>query len=161
METKEKLLQDLAKILVAEMRNQLRIAGHVMTGDLVQSVESQIQSTVTTATIEILLNSYGLSLDRGVPPERIPFTEPSGRGGRSLYIEGLQRFAQLKLGVTDNRESLGIAFAIARKHKEKGMPIKGPTEFINKTVKATDQDLQNFIEQWAADIFEAQLKISF
>lgn len=159
MQDKDQLLKSLADILVAEMRSQLRLAGHVMTGSLSESVEERINNTITGANIEIWLNNYGIALDQGVPPERIPFTEPSGRGGRSLYIEGLQRFAQLKLGVTDQRESLGIAFAIARKQKEKGMPIAGATEFIQKTINATQADVAEFIENWAAAIFEAQIDL--
>jgi len=157
MEDSDQLLQNLADIVVAEMQAQIRLAGHVMTGELEQSVEEMIQRTLTGATIEIWLNNYGIALDQGVPPERIPFTEPTGRGGRSAYIEGLQRFVQLKLGVTDQRESLGIAFAIARKQKEKGMPIAGATEFIQKTIDATQADVSEFIENWAAAIFEAQI----
>jgi len=159
MQDKDQLLKSLADILVAEMRSQLRLAGHVMTGSLVESVEERINNTITGANIEIWLNNYGIALDQGVPPERIPFTEPTGRGGRSLYIEGLQRFAQLKLGVTDQRESLGIAFAIARKQKEKGMPIAGATEFIQKTINATQADVAEFIENWAAAVFEAQIDL--
>ena len=128
-----------------------------MTGELVESIESRILSTIEGRKIEIWLNSYGIALDQGVPPDRIPFTEPSGRGGRSKYIEGLQRFAQLKLGVTDNRESLGIAFAIARKHKKVGMPVKGPTQFIQKTLDATEDDIIRFAEDWAEAIFEAKI----
>lgn len=128
-----------------------------MTGDLVESIESRILSTIEGRKIEIWLNSYGIALDQGVPPDRIPFTEPSGRGGRSKYIEGLQRFAQLKLGVTDNRKSLGIAFAIARKHKKVGMPVKGPTHFIQKTLDATEDDIIRFAEDWSEAIFQAKI----
>ena len=156
MEANE-LLNNLAELLKEEMRQQLKIANHIMTGELVESIESRILSTIEGRKIEIWLNSYGIALDQGVPPDRIPFTEPSGRGGRSKYIEGLQRFAQLKLGVTDNRESLGIAFAIARKHKEVGMPVKGPTQFIQKTLDATEDDIIRFAEDWAEAIFEAKI----
>jgi hypothetical protein len=69
----------------------------------------------------------------------------------------LQRFAQLKLGVTDNRKSLGIAFAIARKHKKVGMPVKGPTQFIQKTLDATEDDIIRFAEDWAEAIFQAKI----
>ena len=151
------LLNNLAELLKEEMRQQLKIANHIMTGELVESIESRILSTIEGRKIEIWLNSYGIALDQGVPPDRIPFTEPSGRGGRSKYIEGLQRFAQLKLGVTDNRESLGIAFAIARKHKKVGMPVKGPTQFIQKTLDATEDDIIRFAEDWAEAIFEAKI----
>ena len=156
MEANE-LLNNLAELLKEEMRQQLKIANHIMTGELVESIESRILSTIEGRKIEIWLNSYGIALDQGVPPDRIPFTEPSGRGGRSKYIEGLQRFAQLKLGVTDNRESLGIAFAIARKHKKVGMPVKGPTQFIQKTLDATEDDIIRFAEDWAEAIFEAKI----
>jgi hypothetical protein len=151
------LLQNLAALLVQEMRQQIKIANHIMTGSLADSVESMILNTITGRKIEIWLNDYGIALDQGVPPERIPFTDPSGRGGRSKYIEGLQRFAQLKLGVTDQRESLSIAFAIAKKHKKIGMPVAGPTKFIEKTIDATDADIQKFAEDWAEAIFEAQI----
>ena len=156
MEANE-LLNNIAELLKEEMRQQLKIANHIMTGELVESIESRILSTIEGRKIEIWLNSYGIALDQGVPPDRIPFTEPSGRGGRSKYIEGLQRFAQLKLGVTDNRESLGIAFAIARKHKKVGMPVKGPTQFIQKTLDATEDDIIRFAEDWAEAIFEAKI----
>ena len=156
MEANE-LLNNLAELLKEEMRQQLKIANHIMTGELVESIESRILSTIEGRKIEIWLNSYGIALDQGVPPDRIPFTEPSGRGGRSKYIEGLQRFAQLKLGVTDNRESLGIAFAIARKHKKVGMPVKGPTQFIQKTLDATEDDIIRYAEDWAEAIFEAKI----
>jgi methionine synthase II (cobalamin-independent) len=63
----------------------------------------------------------------------------------------------LKLGITDNRKSLGIAFAIAKKHKKVGMPVAGPTKFIQKTIDATDADIERFAEDWAQAIFEAQI----
>jgi len=152
------LLNNLAALLVQEMRQQIRIANHIMTGSLMDSVESKILSTITGRKIEIWLNDYGIALDQGVPPENIPFTDPSGRGGRSKYIEGLQRFAQLKLGITDNRESLSIAFAIAKKHKKVGMPVAGPTKFIEKTLEATEQEIEQFAEQWAEAVFEAKIE---
>jgi len=157
MEANE-LLENLAEVLKEEMRQQLKIANHIMTGNLVESIESRILSTIEGRKIEIWLNSYGIALDQGVPPDRIPFTEPSGRGGRSKYIEGLQRFAQLKLGVSDNRKSLGIAFAIARKHKKVGMPVKGPTQFIQKTLDVIEDDIIRFAEDWAQAIFEAKIE---
>jgi hypothetical protein len=155
------LLQDLAELLIEEMRQQLKIADHIMTGSLSESIEERILTTIDGRKIEIWINDYGIALDQGVPADRIPFTEPSGRGGRSKYIEGLQRFAQLKLGVTDQRKSLGIAFAIARKHKygsPGGMPVKGPTQFIQKTLTATEEEIIKFAEEWSKAIFEAQIE---
>jgi hypothetical protein len=152
------LLERLAEVLKQEMRTQLKIANHIMTGALSESIESRILSTIEGRKIEIWIEQYGIALDQGVPPDRIPFTEPSGRGGRSKYIEGLQRFAQLKLGVSDNRESLSIAFAIARKHKKVGMPVKGPTKFIEKTLDATEDEIKRFVEEWSEAVFIAKIE---
>ena len=152
------LLERLAEVLKQEMRTQLKIANHIMTGALSESIESRILSTIEGRKIEIWIEQYGIALDQGVPPDRIPFTEPSGRGGRSKYIEGLQRFAQLKLGVSDNRESLSIAFAIARKHKKVGMPVKGPTRFIEKTLDATEDEIKRFVEEWSEAVFIAKIE---
>ena len=152
------LLERLAEVLKQEMRTQLKIANHIMTGALSESIESRILSTIEGRKIEIWIEQYGIALDQGVPPDRIPFTEPSGRGGRSKYIEGLQRFAQLKLGVSDNRESLSIAFAIARKHKKVGMPVKGPTKFIEKTLDATEDEIEKFVEEWSEAVFIAKIE---
>lgn len=156
MEANE-LLNNIAELLKEEMRQQLKIADHIMTGDLSESIESRILSTIEGTKIEIWLNRYGFALDEGVPTNKIPFTEPSGRGGTSKYIEGLQRFVQLKLGKTDNRESLSIAFAIARKHKEVGMPTKGPTQFIQKTIDATEEQIIKFVEDWAEAVLKAKI----
>jgi hypothetical protein len=87
----EELLNDLAELLKDEMKQQLKIADHIMTGSLIESIEDRILTTIDGRKIEIWLNDYGIALDQGVPKDRIPFTEPSGRGGRSKYIEGLQR----------------------------------------------------------------------
>jgi hypothetical protein len=152
------LLERLAEVLKKEMQNQLRIANHIMTGSLIESIESRILSTIEGRKIEIWIEQYGIALDQGVPADRIPFTEPSGRGGRSKYIEGLHRFAQLKLGVSDNRESLSIAFAIARKHKKTGMPVKGPTKFIEKTLDATEDEIERFVEEWSEAVFIAKIE---
>ena len=158
MGDREGLLKRLADLLVQTMKDQIALAGHVMTGDLLNSVSSMITTTVTSAKIEVLLNDYGIALDQGVPPDRIPFTPiPPYRGGRSAYIEGLARFATLKLGASSPREALGIAFAIANKHKRTGMPVKGPSEFIQKTLDATEADIEQFVEEWAASVFEVQL----
>ena len=158
MRDSDRLLQNLADILVQEMRAQIRAANHVMTGALLDSVEAQISQTITGATISVFLERYGIALDQGVPPERIPYTPPTGRGGTSLYIQGLQRFARLKLGISDNRESLRVAFAIAAKHKKVGMPVAGPTEFIQKTIDATQSEVEQFVEEFAALVFEIQLQ---
>jgi hypothetical protein len=66
-------------------------------------------------------------MERGVKAANVPFTPPSGRGGTSAYIEGLTRYAQMRMGLS-GKEALGAAFAIAQKHRygtKKNRSIKG------------------------------------
>jgi hypothetical protein len=37
------------------------------------------------------------------------------------------------------------------------MPVAGPTKFIQKTIDATDAEIERFAEDWAQAIFEAQI----
>ena len=157
MGDKDRLLQLLADDLVNTMRVQLERLNHRMTGDLIESIESRIEARLTGATIEIWLNNYGLALNNGVPPERIPYSPGSG-AKTSKYISGLQRFAQLKLGISDPKKALGVAFAIAKKHKEKGLPLAGPSRFIETTLELNKQNIDTFVEEWGAALFEAELE---
>ena len=158
MGDKDRLLHLLADNLVNTMRSQLERLNHRMTGELIESIESRIQTTVTGATLEIWLNDYGMALNNGVPPDRIPYTPPTGRGGTSKYIQGLQRFAQLKMGISDAKKALGVAFAIATKHKQRGMPLAGPSQFIETTLELEKNNIDKFVEDWAEALFEAELE---
>jgi len=149
-----RILQDLASLLVRTMVGQIELAGHVMTGSLKDSVAYEIEETGIKATINILLNDYGLALDGGVTPEDIPFDFiPPYRGGRSQYIEGLARFARIKLGKNDPKEALAVAFAIANKQKQSGSPLAGPSQFIQKTIDATEQEIQAAVEEYSEAVF--------
>lgn len=143
-------IEKIGQLLVETMRANLSAAGHRMTGDLIKSVEAEFTVTAVTARIDVVLNHYGLALDQGVPPERIPYSPGSGRKN-SKYIDGLKRFAMLKLRATDVREAERIAFAIARKHLQTGMPTKGPTRFIAKTVADTQAEITALAEEWATE----------
>ena len=158
MKDKDRLLQLLADNLVNTMRSQLEKLNHRMTGDLIESIESKIQTTVTGATLEIWLNDYGMALNNGVPASNIPYSPGSG-AKTSKYISGLQRFAQLKLGISDPNKALSVAFAIARKHKQRGMPLAGPSQFIETTLELEQNNIEKFVQDWAAALFEAELEI--
>jgi hypothetical protein len=38
------------------------------------------------------------------------------------------------------------------------MPTKGPTEFIQKTLTATEEEIIKFAEDWAEAVFEAKIE---
>ncbi len=115
-----------------------------MTGALANSLDVQ----VVGEKINVLMFDYGLSLNYGVRPERIPYTiPPPFRGGKSKYIEGLIRFAKLKLNLSGDRAK-NAAFAIARKQKLKGAPLTGKIGWIDKTLAKESDNIDAIIENF-------------
>lgn len=100
--------------------------GHELTGDFRKKMTYEIDKDI----IRIYDNTdrgYGKILEHGVPAERIPFSPGSG-ARTSKYIQGLVRYAKARLGA-DDKTALSIAFAIAYKHKEGGMPTEASKRF--------------------------------
>ena len=141
------LIDILSKFIFKQLTQELIRQGHNLTGALIDSFEAKISTfTSDNLTIDFLMNNYGLSLNYGIKPSRIPYTPPPPfRGGTSKYIEGLIRFAKLKFGA-DQRRATSIAFAIARRQKEKGYPLTGKIGFIDNVLKADETKIEQVIE---------------
>jgi hypothetical protein len=101
--------------------------GHKMTGALNDSIEYKVNATMDSVMLEFLMLDYGMIQNFGVTPERIPFNPGSGAKS-SKYIDGLKRFAKIKLGKND-KEAERVAFAIAYKQKQEGMPTRGSYKY--------------------------------
>lgn len=123
----------MGELVVESLRVQYRLQGHRLTGRLQKSIEYEVQPTKQGATLRIFMEGYGIVLDQGVRPSRIPFG--GGGGGSSKYIQGLRSFAKKRFGV-GQKEATRIAFAIANKHKKEGMPTRASRRY-SKTGKRT------------------------
>jgi hypothetical protein len=134
----------IGKIVQSAVRQAWKMQGHDLTGALSKSLDYEIEAKTDSAKIEFMLLNYGMVLNYGVTPERIPFTEGSGAKG-SKYIDGLKLFAKLRFKA-DDETALRIAFAIARKHKKHGMPIdKSKTKAIFNALDSVDDKLKQMI----------------
>ena len=131
----EVLARQIGKLIVDALKRQFILQGHRLTGKLNSSIESIVKLTSTGANIQIVLESYGIIINNGVPKSRIPYTPGEARGKTSKYIQGLEKFAQLRFGLS-GKAALSAAFAIARKQKQQGMPTKGSFRY-SKTGKRT------------------------
>ena len=140
------------KKLQTNMRSELKAQGHYNTGKLHDSIEYtiEIKGDKVTATMES--EDYGLVMDFGVKPEKIPYTRGSGAES-SKYIEGLIAFFISK--GKDEDEAKGYAFATANKHKEGGMPTTGSfaystngrrTGFASTTLEKDIEEVARTIE---------------
>lgn len=120
-------MKEIMELLQATARKELEQQGHVLTGRLRDSIDYEITPLDDKVVGTLFGDDYGVVVEFGVDPERIPFSDPSGRGGTSKYIQGLVRFFQIK-GL-DEREAIRAAFATARIHKREGMPTVASSRF--------------------------------
>ncbi len=154
----EILAKQIGELIVDELRRQYRLQGHNLTGKLIASIEDKVTLTVTGAKVQVLIVDYGVIINNGTPASRIPYTPGSGRGGTSKYIQGLQNFARLRMGL-NAREALSVAFAIAKKQSKEGMPTKGSFRFSKNgkrtgAIEDTLQIIDNKIVELTSDFVE-------
>jgi len=150
---------EAGRIAVKELREQILLQGHRLTGSLIKSARANsVVVNEDSAVVRILLNDYGVPLNTGVPAPRIPYGSYTG-ARVSKYIQGLKRFAKLRFRVTD-KQALGIAFAIANKHKKEGMPTANSfrfskngmrTRYVEQTIKNITKDIEKLIGNLQAE----------
>lgn len=147
----ERLFTFIATILTDELIRQ----GHKLTGSLIHSLDSKFKEAKTKDRIDFLMLSYGRALNDGVKPNKIPYTIGGPpRGGKSKYIQGLIEFAMKKFSL-DKKAATGVAFAIAKKQKEKGSPLTGKIGFIDNSLEANMDKIVELIQ----DYYEATIEL--
>jgi hypothetical protein len=117
-------LADLKDSIIKAIKDEWMLAGHSLSGAFEKSLEAKYSRTDSGFRIEIFGNEYGIYTSTGVKSTKIPYQRGSGKKG-SKYITGLLRYVQARMGISNEREALGIAFAIATKHKAEGMKGSG------------------------------------
>ncbi len=149
------LFKPITDFVIIQLAFELSRQGHNLTGSLIKSFESKVRDVGDSIVIDFYMDSYGLSLNYGIKPSRIPYTVPPPfRGGTSKYIEGLIKFAQLKFGA-DKKRAKQIAFAIAAKHKKFGFPLSGKIGFFDIALEANEEQIKELI----SDYYEATINL--
>lgn len=123
-------------IITHELERQWFSQGHRLTNKLINDLKVEIVERVGTVMIDVYMYNYGSYMDRGVKAANVPYQRGSG-AGKSLYIEGLKRYVMLRMGL-DDKKALGVAFAIATKQKQKGIPIRTNGNGTGWMTKAAD-----------------------
>lgn len=120
-------LETLGDYLTQELRNELAQQGHKATGSLINSIDYEVEFFKKELSLAISYLSYGVVMDKGVSPQRIPF----GKGGGSVskYINALMDWIKQKGIETKEKNIKSFAFAIAQKHKKEGLPTRGSYKF--------------------------------
>lgn len=121
----------IAKSAIQYIGDEWEAQGHNMTGAFRQDMRYEIERGTDSVKIRVYDGTergYGKILDDGVPADRIPFTPGVSRAKRSKYIQGLIGYAKQRMGAAD-KDAISIAFAIAHKHAQEGMPTKASERF--------------------------------
>ncbi len=121
-------LNELGEHLVGALREELIAQGHKLTGSLVNSIEHTVEQFRKQLSLSISYLRYGAIVNNGVRPARVPFGGGSTGAQTSKYIQALIRWVQLR-NIAQGIRAKGVAFAIARKHKQEGIPTVGSRAF--------------------------------
>jgi hypothetical protein len=122
-------IEHVQNVISEVLLNEWEAQGHSMGGGVVKSIEYVIKQEENSITLSGMMYPYGSIIAAGTPKNRIPFSGRSGRGGTSKYIQALQSYVQSRMNISDEKKSLSVAFAIAHKQKQEGMPTKGSYAF--------------------------------
>lgn len=113
--------------IAEDVKKMLRLQGHYLTGELERSFEELILTAENHISLIATSKKYGEYLEDGVPANKIPYNPGSGAKS-SKYISALQQYVKLRMGISEDKKALSIAFAIAKKHKAEGMGTKKSIE---------------------------------
>lgn len=133
MDTLNKIKKELKDLII----NEWMLAGHNLTGSFIDSLEVEYKD----GNFNVYGNDYGLILNKGVSPSNIPYQRGSGASS-SKYITGLKNYVKQRMGISDERKALSIAFAIAETHKKEGIEGSG---FIDEVLEEFNKKIDNLI----------------
>jgi hypothetical protein len=148
----QKQLTAIAEKVVELIQQEWAAQGHRLTGAFEERItfDFLVEGTDTIINFRDTTDRrYGKIINAGVRPDQIRYPFARAR------IEGLINYAKMRMGASD-KDAVSIAFAIATKHKQEGMPLPG-TERYSTTGKRTQfvedatRELQPIIEQYMAD----------
>lgn len=118
-------VKELMEFLKEKIIEKLQAQGHDNTGNLIESIEIDVENIARAAVGNMYMEDYYIFLEDGV--KNIPYTPGTRRGGFSEYIKGLIKWWKSK-GL-NNANARGAAFATANKHSKEGMPSNNAYRF--------------------------------
>jgi hypothetical protein len=152
-------LEHLEQVLSEILLNEWEAQGHSMGGNVVKEIEYKAKQETDKIILSGFTYPYGNIIAAGIKANKIPYSGRSGRGGTSLYIQALQNYAKNRMEISDEKESLSVAFAIAATQKKEGMPTRNSYSF-SSTGKRTDW-VEEALKKNEDKVFEAISEMSF
>lgn len=155
---KPKNIAIINKMMIADIKKELRLQGHHDTGKLERSFK-EYEGVIKN---ELILQAYALGyitdLEEGVPASKIRVTEAD--------FEDLKGWVKRKIGAATPAEATGIAAAIVRKWRKEGKPLPNSRNFsstgestnaIKITVERNETKYDNAMDR----LIENEIDIEF
>jgi len=146
----------VGKLIKNQLIYNIQEQGHSYTGKLEESIRVEAVEQGNELDFNCYMADYGLIVDSGIKPERIPYGGDSTGAETSQFIQALYDYAVGKLGVsTDGAMEAAHRIAQAMKN-EVGMPTLGSfkfskngnrTGFIRDALEELRPKLANYFNQ--------------
>jgi hypothetical protein len=120
-------LSKVGELLTRELREELVGQGHRATGRLIESIEYNVNAFVDGLELQVSYLRYGAIVNNGVRANRVPYGKKTG-AKTSQYIQALIKWVKVK-GIAQGLEAKGVAFAIAKKQAQVGIPTPKSVAF--------------------------------
>jgi hypothetical protein len=158
--TEQQLLLNACNRISEALKSEFIKQGHHLTGEWEDNVAI---NSLGDNEVEIVAMRYGIIIDRGITPDRIPYGRPvvgeQGEGGISQYILGLARFWKLRKPNITDKQALKLAFATAEVQKIEGLSTEaskiysstGQRQFFMESVEVLFKD---YLDNWIFEGFE-------
>lgn len=129
MPLKADKLVALNKTIMADILKEWRLQGHYLSGNTEKLSEHREFIEVGRIILEGYAPGHAEVLEEGVDAENIPYNSSVRTGAKtSQYIQALKNYSMQRFGLNE-KDALGAAFAIAKKHEKEGMPSQGSNRF--------------------------------
>ena len=135
-------------LIIQEGKKKLVEKDLITNRGLIDSLESTVYKMGEDFVGDYTGLGYGLIQERGIKKENIPYGNGSGF---SLYIEALIKWVKDRGFASDVVKTKGIAFAIAKTHKQLGMHTKGgqfnPSKqgWLSESINLTENQVDEII----------------
>jgi hypothetical protein len=159
-------IERLEQVITESLLNEWEAQGHSMTGKIVRDIEYKVKEETNRMILQGFMYPYGNIIAAGISESKIPYSGRTGRGGTSLYIQALQNYAKVRMGISDEKKSLSIAFAIATSQKKHGMPTPRSynysstgkrRDWIEEALKNNEQRIMEVISEMSYNMLSVQL----
>jgi len=134
METNPSIFEPANRLIVEDIRTELRLQGHYLTGALEASIHDEEIHENGGITLTASALEYLEDLETGIAAPQIELS--------SSRLTEMTRYVELRMGY-HGKKATSVAYAIIKKQQKEGMPTHGSYAF-SKTGFRTEVMEQTF-----------------